>query len=255
MKRVAIPQAIKLGAWRRVDPASIPAAQWPEFALKRQAVSMYIDGAAMKEIRLRTGIQSNEVNRLAQRFCSMDEEGSYLGERSLLKYSRTGLYVRRKPIGTKRTEQQGGLSGALNMLLSEHNEIEASMIEIIRTPGAVLEDSSGGISFLISKFYQALSKVGIDSDSWPFITKHKGRTTIRKYLKLLRDQYAISYIHAHGDQASIAHLATGTGHGRYIKAKRPFDFAQLDGHFIDAIFALRVEEAPGIYQWICLDRI
>lgn len=53
----------------------------------------------------------------------------------------------------------------------------------------------------------------------------------------------------------MAHLATGTGYGRYIKAKRPFDCVQLDGHYIDAFFALRVEQAPGIYQWIAIDRI
>lgn len=255
MKRVAVPQAFKNGEWPRVEPAVIPQAQWLDFACKRLAVSMYIDGASMKEIKLRTGMPSNEVNRNVQRFCSMDEEGRYFGEQALLAHARVVLYTRRKPIGPKRTEQQGGLTGVLNMLLSEHSEIETTMIDIICTPGAVWSDARGGMSSLVSKFYQALAKVGIEYPSWPFNTKHKGRTSIRKYLKALRARYAVQYIHAHGDEAAVAHLATGTGHTRYIQARRPFDCAQLDGHFIDAIFALRVEESPGVYQWVVVDRI
>ncbi|MDM8350303.1 hypothetical protein P8H27_15590 [Pseudomonas sp. sp1636] len=255
MKRTAIPQAIRQGDWPRVEPATVPQAQWPDFARKRLAVSMYIDGASMKAIRLQTGMPSNEINRLAHRFCSMDEEGHYFGERALIAYTRIVPYERRKPIGVKRSEQQGGLTGALNMLLSEHPEIEAAMIDLLCTPGAVLNDDRGGMSVLVSAFKQALEKAGIASPSWPFNTKHKGRTTIRKYLKALRVRFAVQYIHAHGDEVAVAHLATGTGHRRFIHPKRPFDCVQLDGHHIDAIFALRVEEMPGFYQWIAIDRI
>lgn len=255
MKRTAIPQAIRDGDYPRVEPATVPQAQWPEFARKRLAVSLYIDGASMKEIRLRTGMPSNEVNRNAARFCAMDDDGHYFGERALLENARIVTYERRKPIGPKRSEQQGGLTGVLNLLLSEHAEIEAFMIDLLRTPGAVLNDERGGLSFLVSKFYQALEKAGIVPPAWPFNTKHKGRTTIRKYLKALRARFAVQYIHAHGDEVAVAHLATGTGHRRFIRAKRPFDCAQLDGHRIDAIFALRIEEAPGYYQWVVIDRI
>lgn len=255
MKRTAIPQIIRQGEYPRVEPATVPPAQWPDFARKRLAVSLYIDGASMKEISLRTGMPSNEINRNAQRFCAVDEEGHYFGERALLTNARVVPYERRKPIGTKRSEQQGGLTGALNLLLSEHTEIEAAMIDLLRTPGAVLNDAKGGISFLVSKFYQMLEKAGVAPPSWPFNTKHKGRTSIRKYLKALRARYMVQYIHAHGDEAAVAHLATGTGHRRLIRAKRPFDCAQLDGHSIDAIFALRIEETPGFYQWVVIDRI
>lgn len=255
MKRVAVPQAFKNGDWPRVEPASVSKEEWPLFTCKRLAISMYIEGASLKEIKLRTGIPSNEVLRNAQRFCSMDEEGHYFGERALLAQARVVSYTRRMPIGPKRTEQQGGLSGALNMLLSEHGEIEAAMIDILCTPGAVWSDARGGMSTLVSKFYQTLERAGIASPSWPFNTKHKGRTSIRKYLKALRARFAVQYIHAHGDEAAVAHLATGTSLRRYIQAKRPFDCAQLDGHYIDAMFALRVEEAPGVYQWVAVDRI
>ncbi|WP_044872465.1 hypothetical protein [Pseudomonas sp. LFM046] len=255
MKRTAVPQAVRDGDYPRVEPATVPLAEWPEFARKRLAVSLYIAGASMKEIRLRTGMAANEVNRNAQRFCTMDDEGHYLGERALLANARVVPYERRKPIGMKRSEQQGGLTGVLNLFLSEHTDIEAAMIDLLRTPGAVLNDERGGMSFLVSTFYRLLDKAGIVYPAWPFNTKHKGRTSIRKYLKELRERFAAQYIHAHGDEVAVAHLATGTGHRRFIKAKRPFDCAQLDGHSIDAFFALRVEEAPGVYQWVVIDRI
>jgi hypothetical protein len=255
MKRTAIPQAIRQGDYLRIEPATVSPAQWPDFARKRLAVSLYIDGASMKEIWLQTGLPSNEINRNVQRFCAMDEEGHFFGERALLANARVVPYERRKPIGAKRSEQQGGMTGALNLLLSEHTEIEVAMIDLLRTPGAVLTDAKGGMSFLVSKFYQMLEKAGVAPSSWPFNTKHKGRTSIRKYLKALRARFTVQFIHAHGDEAAVAHLATGTGHRRFIRAQRPFDCAQLDGHYIDAIFALRIEEAPGYYQWVVLDRI
>lgn len=144
MKRTAIPQAIRQGEYPRIEPATVPPVQWPDFARKRLAISLYIDGASMKEIWLLTGLPSNEINRHAQRFCAIDEEGHFFGERALLTSARVVPYERRKPIGAKRSEQQGGMSGALNLLLSEHTEIEAAMIDLLRTPGAVLIDAKGG---------------------------------------------------------------------------------------------------------------
>lgn len=255
MKRTAIPQAIRQGEWPRVEPATVPQAQWADFASRRLAVSMYIDGASMKAIRLQTGLPSNEVNRLVQRFCTLDEEGHYFGERALVAHTRVVPYERRKPIGVKRSEQQGGLTGVLNLLLSERPEIEAAMIDLLQTPGAVLNDDRGGMSVLVSAFMKALEKAGITSPSWPFNTKHKGRTSIRKYLAALRSRFAVQYIHAHGEEDAVAHLATGTGHRRFIRPKRPFDCAQLDGHYLDAFFVLRIEEVPGFYKWVVIDRI
>jgi hypothetical protein len=255
MKRTAIPQAIRQGEWPRVEPATVPQAQWADFASRRLAVSMYIDGASMKAIRLQTGLPSNEVNRLVQRFCTLDEEGHYFGERALVAHTRVVPYERRKPFGVKRSEQQGGLAGALNLLLSEHPEIEEAIIDLLRTPGAVLNDARGGMNYLVSAFYRTLEKASIVQPAWPFNTKHKGRTSIRKYLTALRARLAVPYIHAHGEEDAVAHLATGTGHRRFIRPTRPFDCAQLDGHSIDAIFALRIEEFPGSYQWVAIDRI
>lgn len=77
MKRVGIPQAIKDGAWPRVQPASVPQEQWPIFARKRLAVELYIDGRSMTEIRLRTGFPASEVNRIVDRFCAIDADGHY----------------------------------------------------------------------------------------------------------------------------------------------------------------------------------
>lgn len=255
MKRVAIPQRIKSGEYPRIQPEAVGEAEWPDFARKRLAVSMYIEGIAMKEIRLRTGIPSNEVNRLAERFCTLDEDGIYFAERALVKHSRVGVYERTKRIAEKRSEQQGGMAGALNMLLTEHDEVEFSIIELIETPGAVLSGAEDGLNSLVSKFYQAIEKAGVGRAEWPFNTKHKGRTSIRKYLKFLISKHAVQYIHAHGTGDAIAHLSTGSGHGRYIKAQRPLDCVQLDGHSIDAIFSLRVEMKPGVYQWIVMNRI
>lgn len=255
MKRVGIPQAIKDGAWPRVQPASVPQEQWPFFARKRLAVELYIDGHAMTEIRLRTGFPASEVNRIVDRFCAIDADGHYFGERALLANARVTLYERRKAVGPKRTEQRGGMSGLLNKLLGEHSNIELAMIERLRRPGAPHDSTRSELSYLINEFYKLLNKAGISAPAWPFNTKHAGRTSIRKYLKRLRARYAVQYIHSHGSQEAVAHLATGTGHERYIKAERPFDCVQLDGHYIDAFFALRVEQAPGIYQWITIDRI
>lgn len=255
MKRVGIPQTIKQGDWPRIQPTSVPQEQWPVFARKRLAVELYIDGRSMAEIRLRTGFPASEVNRMVDRFCAIDTDGQYFGERALLIHVRVTLYERRKAAGPKRTEQQGGMSGLLNKLLGEHDEIELAMIERLRRPGAPREGTRSEVSYLINEFYKLLTKAGISAPAWPFNTKHAGRTSIRKYIIRLRMRYAAQYIRSHGSQEAVAHLATGTGHGRYIKAQRPFDCVQLDGHYIDAFFALRVEQAPGIYQWIVIDRI
>lgn len=255
MRRVVIPESVRAGNWPRIMLASVPDKHWPVFCSRREAVTMYIEGRSMHAIKARTDISGGEVNRLVSRFVSLDEHGHCFGERALIPHARLKNYERTKPVGPKRSEQRGGMSGCLGQLLKVYPEIEEKLVEVLKDSAQRLDDKTNAMNFLIGRFMAILRSIAPDHKGWPYSTKHVGRTSIRRYITQLRNQHAITYTNAHGSPESQAHIVTGTGYKPYIESKRPFDIVELDGHFISAFFVLLVEEVDGLVKAVTMDRI
>ncbi|WP_448090318.1 hypothetical protein [Pseudomonas azerbaijanoccidentalis] len=255
MKRTSIPPAIRAGEWRRLDPACIEKGRVELFSRRKKAVELYIEGVQPREIKLRTNIKANELHRLLNRFLSVDENGQFYGELALRPGFHIKPYTRTCPISPKRSEQHGGMSGVLGALLLNHPEIEEFLMGIIRKKGQPFSATQDWQKYLIGKFYEALEWVELAPTKWPYNTKHKGRRTIRKFVRKLVDENMVRFVRAHGDAISNAHLYTGTGHPRLIRPKRPGDIVELDGHYLDAFFVIQVELMPGYFQEIVVRRI
>lgn len=75
MKRVVIPQTVQAGNWPRLPASAVPEEHWQLFCRRRTAVQMYIEGHALRAIEQRTHLKGWEVNRLASRFLTLDDQG------------------------------------------------------------------------------------------------------------------------------------------------------------------------------------
>ncbi|AGA73690.1 hypothetical protein CXG50_07375 [Pseudomonas plecoglossicida] len=255
MKRVVIPQTVQAGNWPRLPASAVPEEHWQLFCRRRTAVQMYIEGHALRAIEQRTHLKGWEVNRLASRFLTLDDQGQCIGERALLPHIHLKPYERRKPSGNKYSGQQGGMSGCLQQLLETYPEIEERMVAVLKDSAQMLDDHRNAIAFLTKKFMQVLHAIAPDHRGWPYTTKYQGRVSIRRYILALRNHVPGSYINAHGSSEARAHIVTGTGHRPYLAAQRPFDIVELDGHFISAFFVLLVEQVNGLMFPIPLDRM
>ncbi|KNH29513.1 hypothetical protein ACS77_02205 [Pseudomonas syringae] len=255
MKRNKLPASVKSGVWPRVDGAAVPAAQWEVFLKRRLAVELYVSGVSQSEIKLRTNFGAGELHRLVDRFLSVNDQGQIFGEFALLPGFRVKHYTRVKPVKPKRTEQRGGMSGMLDILLTDYPEIEAFILTVIEDNAQTFTPVQNYTRYLVAKFYEALKRTPRTLEEWPYSTKHKGRRSIEKYVNDLVALHMARFVYAHGDSMAVAHIRTGTGNQRLIRAKRPADIAELDGHFIDAIFVIRVELMPGYFQEVTISRI
>lgn len=255
MKRSKLPASVKSGEWPRVDSVCVPIAQWRVFLNRRLAVELYVAGACQSEIKIRTNLGAGELHRLVDRFLSVNDQGQIFGEYALLPGFRVKRYTRVKPMGPKRTEQRGGMSGMLNILLTDHPEIEAFILSVIEDNAQTFSAVQSYTRYLVFKFYEALERTPRTLEEWPYSTKHKGRRTIEKYVNNLVALHMARFVYAHGDSMAVAHMRTGKGIQRLIRAKRPGDIVELDGHFIDSIFVIQAELMPGYFQEVTVSRI
>lgn len=255
MKRVVIPDAVRAGNWCKLSPVAIPEERWHQFCTRRTAVTMYIEGYTERAISRKTGIKGPEVHRLLVRFLTLDDHGQAMGERALVPHARLKSYERTASLDDHHHGAHGGLSGCLGKLLATFPEIERKLLDVLQDHAQRLEEKTNVQAFLIQKFMNALRQAAPDYQGWPYTTKHLGRNSIRDYVLQLCDQNAAAFINAHGSPEARAHLATGTGHRPYLSAGRPFDIVELDGHLLEAIITLLVEQVDGLVKAVPLDRM
>lgn len=247
-----------IDTWPTVSEDKISESQREHFRHRCQAVKMYIEGSALLEIEGVTGIRRNSIQSLTMKCLDITEDGRILGFRALIPYLRQKHYKRTASVKHKFKEAQGGLSGVFRQTLDKYPEIEEALIQLVRkmhSPKHNVHEKKIRSRDLHTYFLHSLQKAGVKESEWPFNAKYQGLRTIEKYMGEILDHSFNRSVTTREESASIAHLAVGSGHEKFLTFEEPYDVVQLDAYAINAFFSAEFSTPEGTTSEVQLDRL
>jgi hypothetical protein len=226
---------------QKVDASLLNAEDRAIYLRRRRAIEMRLNGFTGSQIELETDISKSEISRFFERYTTIGPEGLYSGEAALLPRSRLAPNKRTKPLETKRSEQQGGLSGALEYTLNKFPKIlERFAKEVFRdgeanNPGRKFDKRS-----LCDIFYDICNTEGVKETEWPRNQGRGARKTISSFIdELLCSDFSRAALVSGGRTAQI-HSNTGTGFLPFLMNFDVFDLIEIDSYHVDAFFVLNI---------------
>lgn len=248
-----------------------PIESWPElpdnivseesrelFNRRCKAVEMYLDNEFLVDIELATNVHRTSIASLLQKCLQLDPDGKILGFNGLIPFARTKDYVRTADIKHKFKEDQGGLSGLLQLTLNKYPDLDKKLKNLIlkkNSFGMNTHEKKISPKQLHQVFIKYIREKGVKDNEWPFNTKHLGITSIRKYVNNVLNQHFSRSVRVREEQDSIAHLAVGTGHSSFLNHEEPFDAVQFDAYNIDAFFSVDFVTPEAFEIDVQLDRL
>ncbi|RQR85320.1 hypothetical protein DIE11_04670 [Burkholderia sp. Bp9012] len=221
-----------------------------------KAIKMFAEGKTYREIRTVTGQDGAMVRNLFRRCLELADDGRIQGYRALLPYVHIRPNVRRSEVREKRQEQQGGMSCALNAILTRLPDLEDKLVKRLKKDKRNEPDHYHPTgAHLVRIFHETLRHENVTNTEWPFRTKHQGRQTIAPYMQsLFRQTFSRAVAYEGGDEAK-AHAATGKGVLPIIPYSEPYDAVEIDAYKIDAFFSIAFETPEGTTTEITLRRL
>jgi len=117
--------------WPSVNVAALSAQDAAIYQNRKKAIELYFEFESLEKIYELTGIGRSELVRYARRCILLAPDGRVFGFRALIPYFPIKPYSRSAQLGSKRQHQQGGYSGALDLLLKKFPKIEDALITSI----------------------------------------------------------------------------------------------------------------------------
>lgn len=224
--------ALAMSAWADIDTSSLSPEDKAKYENRREALTMYSQGRSLDSIELVTGIRKQNVGRYIDKCLTIQEDGSVLGYRGLIPYSRaSGKSKRANPF---------------EKLCADNKDILSEIIStFFRSDKGFDPKQSKRKAF--SLFLQELMKRGYTDLEYPFTLSDNGRRSFYKYLDQIEDITENGlYLGRLSDEAKRQIIATKHEGGELLrKPTRPYSVIELDGHKIDSKFVLEFEDAEG----------
>ena len=198
------------------------------FKKRKYAVDAYIDGVSLQEIYDRTHIISNEVLRLIKKCCTETENNHMLGYSALIPYYRNN---KKKNKIELLCENNPGLEDFIkgNYFGDKRYTLEKNM----------------SIRSLHNRFLNYCRELNIADYEFPFSAKDKGYQTLSNYIKIIRNTNSSEAIKMENPNAKQRFNSTGRGVKTSLKPYFPYQTVQLDGHRIDLLYSIEVEDHNG----------
>ncbi|UVL64162.1 hypothetical protein LOY54_13075 [Pseudomonas sp. B21-032] len=241
---------------QRVDESLLTNKQRQTYSRRLRAIEMKLDGFTGREIRLETNISESEVSRFFARYTTINENGVYWGEAALVFKVHLAPNRRTKPLSEKRSEQQGGGSGALGYTLNKYPVLLQKFTdEVFRQT----EKHTQGRNFekrgLCDIFYDICKTVGIKEDEWPFNQARGARKTVSGLIdEILLSDFSRAALVVGGRTAQI-HSNTGTGYEPFLNYFDVFDLIEIDSYKVDAFFVLNISGDKRVKTKDVINRI
>ena len=244
--------------WPTVLESNVAAEYRELFRNRCNAVTMYVEGAALSDIEKTTGIHRNLIQPLTTRCIEVAGDGRIYGFRAIIPFLRIKNYERSAAIKPKFREGQGGLSGVFRHTLNKHPALERELKQLIlkkNSPEHNVHEKKIQAGKLHNFFLKSLKEAGVMQNEWPFNTKHLGLKTIEKYMDEVLDDSFSRSVRIREEQPSLAHMAVGSGHERFLSFEEPYDVVELDAYSINAFFSAEFETPEGATVEVQLDRL
>lgn len=225
------------------------------FFRRREAVLMRLDGCSLKEIADSTGVPGPEVSRLIKRFKTKSDDGICFGEAILIPRQRIKRYERTKPLPSKKSEQKGGMAGAMGMLLRSHPAIEAKfVVRVFGLDTPVGKGTRYVKQVLCQDFYTICTQEGVGENEWPFTQQRAANRTICTLIDSILEGKFFRGAMALGGRTSLIHSVTGHGVEPLLVGNDVLDVLEIDSQYQDGLFVLNVKGDRRLTTTDIIDR-
>src|ERR1051326_898506 len=221
------------------------------------AIREYMSGKCVKDICRDFGISRQELHRALRRCLKDHDDGRIWGWRGLIHYARQAPYVRTKSVTPHARARKGGDAGAFKQFLDRNPDIEEGIQKrFYKQMGDEMADEPCiPVTAILSWVIAACKQKGLTARDYPLCTQSSARTAIWRYCKdlIARDTQKAA------DARFGPHAARRwrrTGHGpSTMKATRPYERIEFDGHRIDLSCILLIPHILGGYVKRHLERL
>lgn len=234
-------------SWEEVYENALDPECVQKYKNRKQAVDLYIDGCQVSKIQEITGIIENKIPALIRKCLTCDEYNHQRGYTALIPYTRLG-----RP---RKSESAKSFSGSFQSLLLHYPVLKEYITTIY------FEKKNVSFEKLINKknafqmFLDKCHEIGIQDYEYPFNTKNKGERSFYKYLDQLSAQVPDKAIRRENSQAVQKYYSAGIGERKRSFPIAPFSVVQIDGHKIDMLYAVEVEDEFGEIHYLPATRM
>ena len=235
-------------AWPKVDADALQEPRRQQFLRRRQAITMYLDGATDADLRAATGLDRRNVYRLVTDRCLQQHaDGTLMGWRGALPHFRVQGYRRQTAPRVQVTG--GGAVGALQWLFASPGgaDLEARLRKQIIGKMPALASTRRPKQDLYNWFIGELRAAGLEKrGEWPFNVEKMGYVTIGKFIDRVMDENPRRQRQILGGHAADRKARAGDGTNR--PHLRVFERVECDAHKLDARMIVLIPSPHGGYE-------
>ncbi len=257
-RRETIAMCPPIDIWPKVQSDAMTDKNREIFEQRCKAVERYLQGDSLSQIQNDTSIHIKRISKLTTRCLEIHPDGRIHGFRALIPGLTVKKYERKSSVKSSFVSDKGGLAGVFSQLLNKYPAIEIDLVKSIQkqqSNGIKIHEKKINAKALHNKFIKLLEEQGVKKNEWPFNVKYRGLRTIQKYLNEVLNLGFDKSVKNREEQVSIAHLAVGTGHNKFLNFEEPYDLLELDAYEIEAFFSSKFETPEGTTVDTHLDRI
>lgn len=237
--------------WKTVNTDCLTKEIYIIFMQRKQAVDMYIDGYSLSVISNRINCSASSPIKWLEKCRKKDEYGSPYGYCGLLPYKHLEQYKRTKTV----TDLVKTFAGAMTKLLHDYPELKEYVDNLYLKKDKTVLEKNITKKIIFEKFLWKCKDLGIREYEYPFNTKNMGERALYIYLNELEQEMSNYSISRQNKDARQKYSSTGLGMPVNYPAQRPFSRVQIDGHKIDCILTVQVENQDGEIQMVPIKRI
>ncbi len=214
--------------WDKILTTNMTDEEKTMFENKKKAVDMYIDGYSIKIISETTGVENSRIRRLVERCIKSDENGIMYGYNALLPY--------------KKTQKS---SGNFKKLLSQFPSLQKFIAGNYFGDSDYTLEKNMNLKTLHKKFLLECTRLGLMEYEYPFNTTNRGYVSLIKYIKELKNENPNKSMNRENKNARQKFCSTGYGKKYSSDPIAPYQVVQIDGHKIDMLYSVEVEDKEG----------
>ncbi|MBR4085270.1 MAG: helix-turn-helix domain-containing protein [Lachnospiraceae bacterium] len=214
--------------WRNVKIDAISEESRNKFENRKKAVDLYIDGVSLKTISELTGISSSEVIRHVRKCMLFDKNMEQIGYAALIP-----------------NKQNVKTIGKLQKLFLQHPSLEEFVLGNYFGDKKYTLEKNMTIRTLHTKFVAECRQMGIQDYEYPFTLKDNGYDILYTYIKQAALENQKQAIKRERIEIRQRFESTGFGESNNISALNPYGIIQIDGHKIDMLYTVEVENEHG----------
>lgn len=234
-------QQARMG-WKNVLEDCLSEDERRIFISRKKAVDMYIDGYKLSEITSESGLSKSQVVKMIHKCVKRDILNNHdYGYRGLLPYKHLKNYQRR----TDSIGEIKGFSGSLSKLFTDYPSLSGFIYNNLFEKKDNTLEKNIKPTILHRKFLEECKRLGIQSYEYPFNTSNKGSRSLRDYISNLLKENENEAINREHKDAKQKFESTGFGLKHSPSPIAPYSFVQLDGHKIDMLYSIEIENKHG----------